>query len=151
MIEFKADVAQAELAIMRLRGAIHGEVYMAWKNSANQAVQFMRQRGYKDRSGTLSKSMRSTVVDRGSLNLQAIVEATAPYAFFVDQGTKPHIIKAHGTALSFQWSNVGGQAFFRSVHHPGTKPANFARDVATVYSVVFAAATQAAIDRAVSK
>jgi hypothetical protein len=54
-----------------------------------------------------------------------IVEATAPYAAYVELGTSPHEITAHGP-----WSlrsGVTGQYFGSHVHHPGTRPMPFLR------------------------
>lgn len=48
-------------------------------------------------------------------------------------GTRPHIITAKGGGvLSFYWPKIGGQAFFRSVHHPGTKPNDWRRRTLTL-------------------
>jgi hypothetical protein len=54
-----------------------------------------------------------------------VVEAHAPYAAFVELGTRPHLITSHGP-----WSlrNAGtGQYFGRVVHHPGTRPEPYLR------------------------
>jgi HK97 gp10 family phage protein len=51
----------------------------------------------------------------------------APYAGFVEFGTKPHIIrpKSPGGVLAFK---IGGrQVFAKMVHHPGTKPQPYVR------------------------
>ena len=56
--------------------------------------------------------------------------ATAPYAEYVVEGTRPHPIRARNArALSFYWPKLGGQAFFKSVQHPGTRPNPFWSDV----------------------
>lgn len=66
---------------------------------------------------------------RGSISLSTIdawhqrLIAAAPYAGFVEYGTKPHKIEAKGGMLRFE---VGGSIIFRrSVNHPGTKPRPF--------------------------
>lgn len=44
----------------------------------------------------------------------------APYAIYVELGTKPHVIEAkNGKALAFQMG--GQQVVVRKVNHPGTK------------------------------
>ena len=54
------------------------------------------------------------------------------YALFVEEGTKPHEIKAKGDGvLAFHWDhgpNGPGLYFFKSVQHPGTKGVHFMRD-----------------------
>ena len=48
-----------------------------------------------------------------------------PIARFLDQGTKPHIIKPK-TAKALRWFGVFGNPIFaRSVNHPGTSPLFF--------------------------
>lgn len=63
----------------------------------------------------------------------AIIEATAPYAAYVELGTRAHIIKPRRKRL-LAWPAAGGarlsgrartgarMIFARVVHHPGTKP-----------------------------
>lgn len=56
--------------------------------------------------------------------------AEAPYAQYVVEGTRPHPIRARNArALSFYWPKLGGQAFFKSVQHPGTRANPFWDDV----------------------
>lgn len=88
------------------------------------------------RTGNLGRTIHP-----GSLtNVFAIVEATAPYAAYVELGTKAHVIKprnkrvlawpatAAGARLSgraragTRRGGSGGLRFARLVHHPGTKP-----------------------------
>jgi hypothetical protein len=71
----------------------------------------------------------------GSLgNDFAIVEATAPYAAYVELGTRPHVIKPRRKSV-LSWTEgkrlsgrartgaAAGQRFFaKRVNHPGTKP-----------------------------
>jgi hypothetical protein len=48
------------------------------------------------------------------------------YTLFMEQGTKPHKIKAKGGGyLAFFWPKVGKMVYFRSVNHPGTRPYRF--------------------------
>lgn len=72
---------------------------------------------------------------RGSLGVRVVGEAIqigpdmseAPYAGYVEFGTKPHEIRPkQGKALRF---TVNGRVVYaRVVHHPGTKPAHFILD-----------------------
>lgn len=67
--------------------------------------------------------MRSRTKVRESRNPQGIsVTATVDteYAEMVSGGTRPHVITARGQALRFNWH--GKTVYFKSVHHPGTKP-----------------------------
>ena len=54
-----------------------------------------------------------------------IVEASAPYAAYVEMGTRPHTITAHG---DYSLHNAGTDEYFgREVYHPGTPPQPFLR------------------------
>lgn len=53
---------------------------------------------------------------------------TADYGRYVNQGTRPHIIRSHGP-----WplrNRATGQVFGRTVHHPGTAPSYFVQRTA---------------------
>jgi len=77
-----------------------------------------------ERTGRLKRSIKRKV--RGT---KGEVRAEAPYAVFVEKGTRPHIIRpVRARALRFQ---VGGEIVFaKLVHHPGTKPNPFMRRAA---------------------
>lgn len=92
----------------------------ALQRTAWEAAKFARVSGlYKDRTYKLFKSIRPTVQPTKSA-----VKATAPYAFYVENGTRPHAIVARRRkALRFVQN---GEVFFRrSVWHPGTWPRPF--------------------------
>lgn len=48
---------------------------------------------------------------------QARISATADYALFVEVGTRPHVITAHG---NYPLRDAKGRVFGRTVNHPGT-------------------------------
>jgi HK97 gp10 family phage protein len=55
----------------------------------------------------------------------ALIFATAPYAGFVHDGTKPHVIEARNAqALRFV-GRSGQYVYRRRVNHPGTSPRPF--------------------------
>jgi len=67
-------------------------------------------------SGRLRESVRAFRQRDGSV----IIGPTADYARYVNDGTRPHIIRSHGP-----WplrNRVTGQIFGRIVHHPGHQP-----------------------------
>jgi hypothetical protein len=92
------------------------------------------------KTSTLYKShtygLRSSIqwgTQLGAKSAHAVMRASAPYAAFVENGTKPHTITAkRQTTLRFVQN--GAVRFSRSVRHPGTKPRPFmaqAQDRAT--------------------
>lgn len=63
-----------------------------------------------------------------------IVRADAPYALFVEMGTRPHIIRPHPRPSlsgrgqhSLHWTEGGEDIFAAVVHHPGTRAQAFLR------------------------
>jgi ribosomal protein L13 len=49
----------------------------------------------------------------------AVIESKAKYSAYIDQGTRPHIIKARNAKVLA--NRRTGQFFGKIVHHPGTK------------------------------
>ncbi len=79
---------------------------------------------YQDRTGNLSRSTKGRVIGGNQTDVEGVIEATMPYASFVDGGTAPHEIHAKNVAnLKFK---IGDRwVSTPSVHHPGTKPDAF--------------------------
>lgn len=80
------------------------------------------------RTGALRESIghRTTL---GTNKVVLTVFANRPYARFVHEGTRPHIIRPRrAKALSFFWPKAGRQVFFAHVNHPGTRANAFLRD-----------------------
>lgn len=98
------------------------------KKMADFAYKTMREKAPR-KTGRLRKSIRKVV--RG---YEAYVFPTAPYAAYVEFGTRPHIIRpVRAKALRFE-TRTGEIVFTRLVRHPGTKPKRFIRE--TVEEVV---------------
>lgn len=91
--------------------------------AAQAAAQAKQTTAFKDRSGDLRKSIRA-----GRKSLYATwVKAggeDAPYARFIESGSKPHAIVARNASM-LRFEQDGQIVFRRRVYHPGTKPARF--------------------------
>lgn len=73
----------------------------------------------KGRTGRMRRGWHTRVAGDDAV----IITNTEPYAGYVDQGTRPHlIVPRNAKALAFRIGNR--MVFARSVHHPGTKPQN---------------------------
>lgn len=89
------------------------------------------------KSGCLQSSIVKRFEDLGDRIAVRVVADTTPcsperksYALFVEEGTKPHVIRGNPT-LAFNWPggpDGPGMYFFSSVNHPGTKGVHFMRD-----------------------
>ena len=74
------------------------------------------------RTGRLAASI--DVKYKKSLNPRVIVGSSLNYAYFVHEGTKPHIIRARqGRTLRFVQN--GRVIYATKVNHPGTRPTRF--------------------------
>lgn len=113
----RASAAMAEMMRMTHLDAIRGmdDGLAAGEHVAKIGAGTM----VKVRTGALFKSIyHSTSVYVGRLF------ATAPYAMYVEKGTRPHVIAARNVQfLRFMWHGV--LTFRRRVMHPGTKPQPF--------------------------
>ncbi len=89
----------------------------------------------KRRTGTLQDSWGTQQFSRTSGKLFN----AAPYAGWVNDGTRPHAI--HARKAKFLRFTVGGVVMFRrSVMHPGTRPRLFVQSAAGVGQEVLRAA-----------
>lgn len=140
MAEFHKHVAQAQKI---LQDACITAVRAACTEGAQEAK---RVHSYKDRTGKLSKSIRGGLTRVDSFGAEGAIVASAKYASFVENGTKPHEIRPKfsgigaprpgqsrrgpkdiGThRIALRWYGAdGGVHFARIVHHPGTRPYPF--------------------------
>lgn len=82
-------------------------------------------------------------------NLRITVSPGGPGAEiwgYVNSGTRPHLIRAHGRTLAFE---VGGETVFTPVvHHPGTKARNFDEMIAAKHRPAFRALAENGLRRA---
>lgn len=75
-------------------------------------------------TGLLGDSERTDGPDINGEVITAAIEAPAPYASFVDSGTKPYTIRPKkGNLLVFE--SGGETVFARVVHHPGITARKF--------------------------
>jgi hypothetical protein len=83
-------------------------------------------------TGALKASIKEDAEHaHGEMSVLGGVSADRPYALYVHQGTKPHIIRARRvSALRFFWPRTERVEHFRYVHHPGTKPRPFLTEAA---------------------
>jgi hypothetical protein len=83
------------------------------------------QPGSGRRSGRFAKSIRYDRTTRPGLSVQARWTANTPYARYVIEPTKAHIIRARA-ARTLRFKNKAGKWVFpKQVRHPGTKGTDF--------------------------
>lgn len=103
------------------------------RTSQAAAVYARVSRLYKSHTYTL----RGSIKDQGlTKDFTARVVADAGYAYWVENGTRPHVIEPHRKkVLRFE---KGGEIFFRRrVFHPGTAPRPFMQEGADKSTPLF--------------
>jgi hypothetical protein len=112
-LQIRVDRTQLE-TFTRLFPEKQAKILEAWKEEGSRATVESMRRHVPLRSGYLRESVTRRLTPKGFT-----VSPTAPYALFVDQGTRPHTIyPVNATVL--RWYGPSGEAVFsRVVHHPG--------------------------------
>lgn len=121
------DFAALTRMFQELPNALERNIAVAIRMAADEAANQARaHHDYVDRSGVLTNSIDSDGPN-GSLasnDLVATVSAGAPYALYVEKGTKPHKIKPKDRSV-LRFPVGGGFVFASGVNHPGTEPTLF--------------------------
>jgi|ERR1700722_2066651 len=106
-----------QLLVFGIRGAVSN----ACEEGAEEARTTHK---YKDRTGNLTRSIKDRIIHIDALGAEGEIVAEAKYASFVNDGTKPHVIRPR-RANVLAWEGDGGQGdwhYAKVVHHPGTPP-----------------------------
>jgi hypothetical protein len=120
-LELELDERWPEARAIVAQG-IQRAVENAVKEGAEEA---RRVHKYQDRTGNLTRSIQGRVVKTDDLVAEGVLEATAPYASFVENGTAPHRIEPRD-AEALRWEGSDGAVHFaRYVDHPGSPPFPF--------------------------
>lgn len=118
MFSHQVDDKEALTWLEKASRQLEASVSHAIAVAAARVLQMAKQR-VPVKTGKLQRSIRSRVS-----KTTATVSANAPYASFVENGTKPHTITAKGGG--FLRFRVNGRVIFkRSVRHPGTRGKQF--------------------------
>ena len=89
------------------------------------AAEARTRHAYTDRTGNLTGKTSGRVITSTHGGAEGEIVADAPYASFVEEGTKPHeIVPRRGQWLAWEAAQ-GDWHFARRVNHPGSKPYPF--------------------------
>jgi len=123
--EIEIDPSDLEAGIGELTAALDDELHRSLAISADMVEREAKLIAPR-RTGALHDSIRATppTGSFASGTLESGVQADAPHASPVHDGSRPHVIRPiYGRALAFP---VGGQMVFaRRVNHPGNAPQPF--------------------------
>lgn len=132
------DKVSFQLDYRRLLGAAERSPELAKEamvlalNKSAREVQVIARAKHRFRSRTsqLEKSVEYEVDPSEMTATVQLNEALAPYAPFVHDGTRPHLILPRAKQ-ALRWVKNGKFVFARKVHHPGTKPDQFLYEAGT--------------------
>lgn len=119
---------QGLASIMAKLQAIPGAVQANLEASALKSgtlIQAEAKRLCPVKSGTLRRSIHTKIVRQGAWRIVATVGTDVEYAFFVEHGTPPHIIRPGPGKKALAWP--GGRHPVKYVRHPGTMARPFLR------------------------
>lgn len=140
------QAALADIAHGMTRGVERGV-----EDAANEARSTHR---YKDRTGALTGSIRgflraaASPVDGGEA--LGVLEASARYASYVEEGTTPHVIEAR-RAKALRWVDSDGVHFAKRVNHPGGRSIPFMGPAVLKVERVVEVEVELAIERAAAR
>ncbi len=122
-----ATSIQSSAAVSSFRRAeeiFAGEVMKALERTAQLATTYAKTSAlYKSHTYGLRNSI-SFGTQRGSTSAHAVMRASAPYAEFIENGSRPHTIMARRKS-TMRFVQNGAVRFARIVRHPGTKATHF--------------------------
>jgi hypothetical protein len=120
-VQFSVTVASRGLNLVLLAERFGGDVV---QRVVEETADFAFDRMYSNapwRTGNLAMSITKQVGEGW-----ASIKPLAPYAIYVEKGTRPHeIYPVNARCLAFASGMLGGVVFAMHVHHPGTKPNPF--------------------------
>lgn len=117
-IEGERELAQDWL---RVRASVRHGMRVGVEKGVNEgAAEARTHHRFRNRTGRLEGSILGRLVGSSDNEQRGEMVATAKYASFVEEGTRPHKIPAkNGGMLVFEWQ--GRTMRVRSVNHPGQK------------------------------
>lgn len=125
MIRMTLDLSPLGHALRELDDNLDRAMAEAMLDAGNMvAAEARATHGFTDRTGALSRSIHAESSGGSFLDgtLDVAVVADTPYAKFVEEGTRAHVIEPR-RAKALRWIGRNGRAVFaRRVRHPGTKP-----------------------------
>lgn len=137
------DLARVQVDVLASVRQVLGQL------AAIAALEARNTTTFKDRTGSLRNS-----IQRGQKSTWAqfvkVGGNAAPYAIFIESGSKPHEIKAR--RAKFLRFEQDGQIIFRKrVFHPGTKPARFMQSARDVAESLATQTIESALNSAISR
>lgn len=120
MFHCDVDLSEYRTLVGRSLDTIEKQIDRAVEFAAVEGAEEARRVGrYQDRTGKLRSSIVARFISSSGRSVNWEILSPAPYSVFVENPTKPHIIRARNArALRFE---IGGRVVFaKQVRHPGT-------------------------------
>jgi hypothetical protein len=146
MLSTKIDTSGARKALGRLFDDLTRGAQRVVENAGAAAEKAARAtKTFKDRTHELRSS-----IEHNTRGYVSTLRAGARHADWIENGTKPHIIRARRAPfLVFQVN--GHWVRKKEVFHPGTKPRHFMRDAARQVAPIFLRNLEASTNSAIAR
>lgn len=144
MLDFQLDMTQFYQKVARSKHALDLDAEAATVAAAKHGRERAQEGKFKDsgRSDGLRATMSIKPIGWRGATFWASFQTNKPYALWVEEDTKPHIIEpisaavrgtgpgpheyVVGRGIALRWKDAGGgEHFARIVHHPGTTGFHF--------------------------
>jgi hypothetical protein len=120
-VTLEIDVAAFGAAGEALLEGVRRGVDAGIREGAEEARRVHR---WQNRTGVLQDSIHGLAPTNTSNGAEGILAALAPYASYLEEGTKAHEIKAR-RAPFLHWEDEEGHHYAKRVWHPGTQASPF--------------------------
>ena len=144
-VDVKIDTKQFTRHIEGINGRLRENVRSALEKTVDTAEAFAKSTTlFRVRTGGLSKGFHKFFVGMQEGRLTS----TAEHSSFLEEGTRPHIIRAKNVKV-LRFVQNGAVRFAKFVRHPGTKPRPFMQQAADRTKPLFERLIGEAIQKAI--
>jgi hypothetical protein len=129
MPKFKVTLEKTEVLLPGLVEEASPIIRRVHQRLTGRIVDLAKRNAPRD-AGRLREQIRADeAFFSGLLTMHGGVTSHADYSVYVEKGTRPHVIRPRfARDLAFPWH--GRTAFFKEVHHPGSRPKPFMAEAA---------------------
>jgi hypothetical protein len=123
MLTVDLDLSEFHAQVGRTLDELEHGIRIAVGHAAQEgAAEAKRSTNFKDRTGNLRAGIVARFAQATNRGAFWEIYSPMPYSRYVEEGTRPHEIRARNAPM-LHWVDEGGDHHFaKSVQHPGTAP-----------------------------
>lgn len=130
ILEITLDLTQFHQRVEQSKQALRRDVEAATQAAAIHGRDRAKEGKWKDQTGKLRATISSSNVGWSGAIYWSEFRTNQPYAPFVENDTRPHVIEPRGQGYPLHWTGGRygpGDHYAFVVHHPGTTGFGFMR------------------------